>query len=342
MGKRGFIAVLIVAILLSSIFAVSDYSELPDEKTVLFADSEPELLISAGSSSGHVNGSEIEWTPQGVVVAGDTRNNLNFDQIQLQATSGYNQFVDADSYVAMIDEQGNWQWAVMPSASQGLTLINAMATDSAGDIYIGGTIFGQVVFGSTSNSPVIQSQNFDGFIAKIDSTGQWMWATSFNTATNNDSNNSVVSGIVFDTSSGNLIVVGTHQGPTDFGGTTKTSSDNDMFMASINTNTGSLNAVSTAGGIGDDRSAGVVVDSSGYIWQTGTTSGTFSGNGKTHQALSQSDTVLVKWSQGGVVQSVKGFVSAAGEINLPEDITINSNDDIIICLLYTSPSPRDS
>ena len=221
---------MIVAILLSSIFAVSDYSELPDEKTVLFADSEPELLISAGSSSGHVNGSEIEWTPQGVVVAGDTRNNLNFDQIQLQATSGYNQFVDADSYVAMIDEQGNWQWAVMPSASQGLTLINAMATDSAGDIYIGGTIFGQVIFGSTSNSPVIQSQNFDGFIAKIDSTGQWMWATSFNTATNNDSNNSVVSGIVFDTSSGNLIVVGTHQGPTDFGGTTKTSSDNDMFI----------------------------------------------------------------------------------------------------------------
>ena len=56
------------------------------------------------------NGSEIEWTPQGVVIAGDTRNNLNLGGIQLQATSAYNQVVDADSYVAMIDEQGNWQW----------------------------------------------------------------------------------------------------------------------------------------------------------------------------------------------------------------------------------------
>ena len=330
MGKRGFISVMIVAIFLSSIFAVSDNSELSDAKKVLFADSEPELLISAGSATGHVNGSEIEWTPQGIVVAGDTRNDLDFGGIQLQATSGYNQFLDADSYVAMIDEQGNWQWAVMPSATQGLTLINDMTTDLAGDIYIGGTVFGQVVFGSSPNSPVLQSQNFDGFVAKLDASGQWLWATSFSTATNNDSNNSVVTGIDFDPISGNLIVVGTHQGPTDFAGITHTSSDNEMFMGSFNTNSGATNSVSTAGGIGDDRSSGVVVDSFGNIWQTGTTSGTFSGNGKTHQALSQADTILVKWSLGGVVQSVKGFVSAAGEINLPEDITINSNDDIIV------------
>ena len=123
MGKRGLISVLIVSLFVTSIFAVSDYSELPEENTVFFADSEPELLISAGSSTGHVNGSEIEWTPQGVVIAGDTRNNLNLGGIQLQATSAYNQVVDADSYVAMIDEQGNWQWAVMPTATQ-LSLIH--------------------------------------------------------------------------------------------------------------------------------------------------------------------------------------------------------------------------
>ena len=46
MGKRGFISVMIVVIFLSSIFAVSDYSELSDAKKA-FADSEPELLISA-------------------------------------------------------------------------------------------------------------------------------------------------------------------------------------------------------------------------------------------------------------------------------------------------------
>ena len=84
----------------------------------------------------------------------------------------------------------------------------------------------------------LQSQNLDGFVAKLDSSGQWLWATSFITATNNDSNNSVVTGIDFDPYSGNLIVVGTHQGPTDFGGIVQTSSDNDMFMARIDTNSG--------------------------------------------------------------------------------------------------------
>ena len=131
MGNRGFLAVTIVAIFLTSLLPVSEYRELSDEKTVLFADSEPTLLISAGSSTGHVNGSKIESTPQGIVVAGDTRNNLDFGGIQLQATSGYNQFVDADSYVAMVDEQGVWQWAVMPSATQGLTFIQAMTSDPA-------------------------------------------------------------------------------------------------------------------------------------------------------------------------------------------------------------------
>ena len=69
-----------------------------------------------------------------------------------------------------------------------------------------------------ANSPVLQAQNLDGFIAKIDATGNWLWATSFDTATNNDSNNSVVTGLDIDPVSGDLIVSGTHKGPTDFDG----------------------------------------------------------------------------------------------------------------------------
>ena len=330
MGNRSVLSVVIVAIFVTSIFSVPKYTEMEDKTPIMFADSEPELLVSTGSSSGHVNGSKIEWTPQGIVVAGDTRNDLNIGGTQLQATSIYNQVVDADSYVAMIDEQGNWQWAIMPSATQGLTFIQAMTTSVSGEIYIGGIILGQVVFGSTSNSPMITSPNLDGFIAKIDPSGQWMWATSFDTATNNDTNSSSVTGLDIDPTTGDLIVSGTHKGPTDFGGTVKSSGDREFFVVELDPLSGSVNWVSTAGGIGDDNSGGVVVDSSGNIWQTGTTSGTFSGNGKTHQALSQADTVLVKWNSQGVVQSVAGFASASGEINLPEDITITSNDEIII------------
>ena len=301
-----------------------------EDNPIFFADSEPELLISDGSSSGHVNGTKIESTPMGLVVAGDTRNSLNLGGIQLQANSIYNQYVDADSYVGLVDEKGVWQWAVMPVATQGLTLIEAMTSSPNGDIYIAGTILGQVKFGSSVNSPSLQSQNLDGFVAKLDPMGQWEWAISFQTATNNDSNSSKVTGLDVDPVSGELIISGTHKGPTDFGGTVITNADNEYFLAELDPSSGSLNWVSTAGGIGTDNSAGVVVDNFGNIWQTGTTSGTFSANGKTHQTISQTDTVLIKWNSQGVVQSVKGFSSAAGEINLVEDITITQNNEIIV------------
>ena len=155
--------------------------ELEDLKQKSFANSEPELLIQAGTSTGHVNGTGIGAIPNGWVIAGDTKHSLNFGSTQLQATSPYNGQLDADTYVAAIDEQGTWLWAAMPDATQGLTLLQTMEVTMAGDTYIAGLIFGTVIFGSSPNSPVLTTQNGagDGFVAKIDPTGQWVWAASF-------------------------------------------------------------------------------------------------------------------------------------------------------------------
>jgi len=331
MRNRSLLSIAIIALFLASLIPLSNPIELQDEESKFQANSEPELLIQAGGSTGHENGSFIDATPMGWIVSGDTRNSMSFGSFQLQATSIYNTQLDADSYVASIDEQGNWQWALMPDASQGLTLINAMATSVTGDAYIGGLIFGTVTFGSTPNAPVLNAQNpyGDGFIAKVDAMGQWVWATQFTTATNNASNNSIVTGLA-ESMAGNLIVSGTHKGMTDFGGITKTNADAEFFLADLDRMSGALNWVSTAGGIGNDEAGGVALDSMGNIWQTGTTSGTFSANGKSHQAVSQADTVVVKWNSQGVVQNIIGLASAASEINLPEDIVVTSNDDVLV------------
>ena len=61
MGNRSVLSVVTVAIFVTSIFSVPKYTKMED-KTNMFADSEPELLVFTGSSSGHVNGSKIEWT----------------------------------------------------------------------------------------------------------------------------------------------------------------------------------------------------------------------------------------------------------------------------------------
>lgn len=327
MRNRPVLSLAIIILLLGSIAPLSTDSVLEDSKKKFFADSEPEFLVHAGSSSGHVNGSHIGAAPGGWIVSGDTRNSLTFGSFQLQATSVYNTQLDADSYVASLDSQGNWQWAVMPDAAQGLTIISAMETSITGDTYIGGLIFDTVNFGSTQ----LRAQNGygDGFVAKIDSSGQWVWAISFNTANNSAGNSSSVEGLS-ESNSGSIIVSGTQKGITDFGGITKNNADSEFFIGDFDAMTGGLNWISTAGGLGDEQGGSVVVDSTGVIWQAGTTSGTFSANGKSHQAVSQADTIVVKWSSMGVVQEVIGLSSATSEINLPRDLIITQNDDVVV------------
>ena len=149
MRNRSVLSLSILVLLLGSLVPVTNISVLEDSERTLFADSEPEMLVQAGTSTGHVNGSQIEATPNGWVISGDTRNSLTFGAFQLQATSVYNNQLDADSYVASIDSQGNWLWAIMPDATQGLTLVTSMTSSIGGDIFIGGLIFGDVNFGST-------------------------------------------------------------------------------------------------------------------------------------------------------------------------------------------------
>ena len=330
MRTRGMLSIAIIAVLLGSLIPISNNVELDDVENKLFANSEPELLIRAGTSSGHVNGTGIGATPNGWVVAGDTKHSLTFGTTQLQATSPYNGQLDSDTYVAAMDEQGNWLWAVMPDATQGLTLLQTMEVTMAGDTYIAGLIFGTVIFGSQPSSPALTSQNGagDGFIAKIDPTGQWVWATSFNTA-GGTGNFSIITGVA-ETFTGNVIVSGVHQGSTDFGGITEVSADDELFLVELDRNSGSTNWAVTAGGIGDDEGGPVGVDSMGNIWQAGTTTGSFTENGMTYQAVSQRDTILIKWNPSGVAQSITGFSSAASEINLPDDLLITSNDDVIV------------
>ncbi|MBT4065912.1 MAG: hypothetical protein HOE76_01665 [Euryarchaeota archaeon] len=327
MRNRSVLSLSILVLLLGSLVPVTNISVLEDSERTLFADSEPEMLVQAGTSTGHVNGSQIEATPNGWVISGDTRNSLTFGAFQLQATSVYNNQLDADSYVASIDSQGNWLWAIMPDATQGLTLVTSMTSSIGGDIFIGGLIFGDVNFGST----LLSAQNGygDGFIAKVGPGGQWMWAVAFDTATNSVGNSSIVTGLAASLS-GDVIVSGTQKGYTDFGGINANNTDSELFIASLDANSGILNWVTTAGGIGDEEGGPVSVDSMGTIWQAGTTSGTFSANGKSHQAVSQADTVVIKWSAQGVVQDVIGLSSAASEINIPHDLIVTQTDDIVV------------
>ena len=214
MRNRPILSLAIILLLLGSILPVSNESILEESKKVLFADSEPQLLVQAGIASGHVNSSFIEEAVDGWIISGDTRNDIQFGSFNLQATSANNANYDADVYVAKIGNDGVWKWATMPDASGGLLFLESMTSDMVGNIYLAGFLWGSVRFGthiaSTANSAG------DGFVAKLDQQGNWVWATAFETDANSNGS-SYMRGLDIDSSSGDVIVSGSQNGETMFG-----------------------------------------------------------------------------------------------------------------------------
>jgi len=97
---------------------------------------------------------------------------------------------DLEGFVAKLDSNGNWLWAV----SYGGVLNESgtyIATDSHNNIYITGTFEGTALFGTHSLSSL---GGQDIFAAKLDSNGNWLWASSINGVDTNNSNSIAVLG----------------------------------------------------------------------------------------------------------------------------------------------------
>ena len=79
-----------------------------------------------------------------------------------------------DSFVAKLTPAGSWQWATRgggpgPDRAQGL------AVDGSGLVYLTGGFSGSATFGNTPLAS--QGPEFDIYVASLDATGAWRWAT---------------------------------------------------------------------------------------------------------------------------------------------------------------------
>jgi hypothetical protein len=81
----------------------------------------------------------------------------------------------ADIFVAKADAAGTWQWAVKAgsSGSNDDTGYDIDA-DTGGNLYVTGALSGAATFGSITTS---YNASNDIFVAKINSSGTWQWAT---------------------------------------------------------------------------------------------------------------------------------------------------------------------
>jgi hypothetical protein len=116
-----------------------------------------------------------------------------------------------DVFVAKIDPNGNWLWAVAAPGSGVNDLARAIVVDASENIYLSGE-FGQGIHLGAASLAAIGGQ--DLFVAKIDIDGNWLLARRGGGSSGNDKGTA----LAIDAAN-QIYLLGQFNGTADYGGT---------------------------------------------------------------------------------------------------------------------------
>ena len=175
-------------------------------------------------------------------------------------------------FVAKLDGSGRWRWV---STGGGMHAgPQAIALDAQANIFITGSFSGpSATLGSTvlPNPAWTAAQDVSSvFVARLDSTGAWQWASSGGPAVAAQGALAGGSDVAVD-NRGNVLIAGGFTTTVQFGATTLTSAGNfDIVMAQLNATTGAWQWARRAGGPDEDAATSLAVDATGHAVVTGT------------------------------------------------------------------------
>jgi len=160
-------------------------------------------------------------TDENVMLTGSfVSNSAQFGSIHLINSGGQ------DIFVAKIDAESNWLWAINAGGS-GYDRGSDIVTDSECNMYVTGYFFDTSSFGSL---PLISNGQYDVFVTKVDTDGNWLWAIN---AGGDDFDESY--DLCIDTE-GNIYVTGYCAGLANFGTfIINCSGGSDIFVAKLST-----------------------------------------------------------------------------------------------------------
>ena len=215
------------------------------------------LWVKKAGGTGYDGGLGIEVDASGnSYVTGDFSGTVTFGSTTLTSRG------NSDIFVAKLDSSGNWLWA-KKAGGKGYDKGHGIAVDAVNNSYVTGIFEGSATFGSTTLINKSSEYYYDIFIAKLDSSGNWLWAQNAG-GTGSDWGN----GIAVD-ASGNSYVTGYFDSDATFGSTTLTSNGGyDIFVAKLDSS-GNWLWAKNAGGTGTDWGNGIAVDASGNSYVTG-------------------------------------------------------------------------
>jgi hypothetical protein len=212
---------------------------------------------AGGTDVDNGNGIEVD-TSGNSYVTGYFNDTATFGSYSLTSSAGY------DIFVAKIDANGNWLWATQ-AGGLGSDIGYAIALDFEWNCYVTGHFSTTATFGSYTLPP---SGNMDIFVAKMNSDGNWLWATQAGGTLSIHGYGISIDAVGSSYITGDLYGTGTF-------GTYTLISDGvfDIFVAKVDAN-GNWLWATKAGGTNYNFGYGIATDSSGNSYITGSTSGT--------------------------------------------------------------------
>ena len=178
------------------------------------------------------------------------------DSISLTSTN------DADGFIAKLNSNGSFAWATKIGGTSSVRVSDVSAL-SDGSSIITGLWNGTATFGGTTLTTNPTGYN-DGFIAKVDSNGNFLWVTQVGDTQSDEP------AAITTLSDGSSLVTGSFSGTVTFGSTSLTSTNHlrEIFIAKLNAD-GDFVWASKAGGGGHDHGKDIVALSDGSSIITG-------------------------------------------------------------------------
>lgn len=229
-----------------------------------------------------------------------------------------------DIYISKSTAAGQIIWA-KKAGGNGSDRATSVKADANGNIFITGFYYGTATFGSITLTSVSGSQ--DGFIAKLDATGNFIWAQSFGGNLAEWGNAIAIDEL------GNPIITGQFQGTSNFSGTSLTSMINpntlfssfDVFTAKYSA-AGNLIWVNQGKAKYDDRGLDIITDNLNNVYVCGQFSDTVQFQ-NTHNNMIMNASFIIKYNAAGQEQ---WFRKATGVFSIPYSMVMDNANKIYI------------
>lgn len=252
-------------------------------------------------------------TSGNVYITGQFSSTATFGSITL-TSAGSN-----DIFVVKLDTTGMVLWASRFGGTGG-DIGHSITTDTSGNVYITGEFRNTITFGSTT---LTSAGVADVFTVKLDAaTGTVLWATKLG-GTGNDISYSITVDVL-----GNTYVTGQFAGTAIFGSTTLISAGGaDVFVVKFDT-TGTVLWVSQFGGTGTDAGRGIVTDTSGNIYITGSFIDTVAFGSETFTSAGSNDAFVAKLNATGTILWASQFGDTGNDVG--RGITIDTSGNVYV------------